>query len=132
MMIETQAATPLVWLGRVLSALVVLALLADAAVSLFAPAMLQAQMAETGYAPDLAFTLGIIILVCALVYALPQTAVIGAILVTGFLGGAIATHFRLGEMGSPPQLICLALGVMTWGGLYLRQARIRALLPLAA
>jgi hypothetical protein len=55
--------------------------------------------------------------------------VLGAILVTGFLGGAICTHFRLGELASPPQLICILLGLMTWGGLYFRDSRIRALLP---
>ena len=70
-------------------------------------------------------------LACAILYAIPRTAVLGAILTTGFLGGAICTHFRLGEIGSPPQLISLLLGVMTWGGLYLRDSRIRTLLPLS-
>lgn len=118
-----------VWIGRALSALVVLALLADAAVEFFAPGMMLAEMQATGLPPSLAFSLGIIMLVCAVLYAIPQTAVLGAILVTGFLGGAICTHFRIGEIGSPPQLICLLLGAMTWGGLYLRDARVRALLP---
>jgi hypothetical protein len=69
-------------------------------------------------------------LVCALLYAIPQTAMLGAIVVTGFLGGAICTHVRLGELASPPQVICLLLGLMAWGGLYLRDPRVRALLPL--
>ena len=60
------------------------------------------------------------------------TATLGAILITGFFGGAICTHFRLGEIGSPPQLICLALGVITWVGLYLRNPTVRKLLPLSA
>ncbi|HTF44278.1 MAG TPA: DoxX family protein [Terriglobales bacterium] len=118
------------WTGRVLSLVVVLALLADALVALFAPEKMSAEMQTTGFAPSLASALGLIMLVCAIVYAIPQTAVLGAILVTGFLGAAICTHFRLGEFGSPPQLICLLLGVMTWGGLYLRDHRIRTLLPL--
>jgi hypothetical protein len=123
------ASSTSVWIGRVISALATLALLADAAVSLFAPHMLSAEMAATGFPPGLATTLGIITAFCVVLYAIPQTAMLGAILVTGFLGGAICTHFRLGEMLSPPQLICLLLGVMTWGGLYLRDPRLRALLP---
>lgn len=118
-----------VWIGRALSALVVLALLIDASVQLFAPQKVYALMEETGFPTSLAFQLGVILLTCVVLYAIPQTAVLGAILLTGFLGGAICTHFRIGEFGSPPQLICLLLGAITWGGLYLRDARIRALLP---
>ena len=66
---------------------------------------------------------------CAILYALPPTAILGAILVTGFLGGAICTHFRLGRMVSPPQIVSLVLGVMAWGGLYLRIGDLRNLLP---
>lgn len=116
-------------IGWVLSALVTLALLADAAVDLLAPGMVGAEMEATGFPASLALPLGIIILVSAVLYAYPKTAVLGAILVTGFLGGAIATHFRLGEIGTPPQLICVLLGLLTWGGLYFRDSRIRALLP---
>jgi hypothetical protein len=122
--------TAAVWAGRLFSALVVLALLADGAIALFAPAMLKADMDATGFAADTARPIGIIALVCAILYALPRTTTLGAILITGFLGAAICTHFRLGEIGSPPQLVCLALGVMTWGGLYLRNAQVRRLLPL--
>jgi hypothetical protein len=120
------------WAGRILSALVVLAMLADAAVNLFAPGMLKAEMDATGFSPSLAPALGIIMLVSGVLYALPRTATLGAILITGFLGGAICTHFRLGEIGSPPQIICLVLGIMTWGGLYLRNPTVRKLLPLSA
>ena len=122
--------TAAVWAGRLLSAIVVLALLADGAVALFAPAMLKADMDATGFAASSAQPIGIVALVCAILYALPRTTALGAILITGFLGGAICAHFRLGEVGSPPQLVCLALGVMTWGGLYLRNAQVRKLLPL--
>ena len=73
---------------------------------------------------------GPIILACAILYAIPATAVLGAILVTGFLGGAICAHVRIGELGSPPEIISLLLGAMTWGGLYARDPRIRAILPL--
>lgn len=120
------------WGGRILSALVVLILLADAAVNLFAPAMLKAEMDATGFAPSSAPVLGIVMLVSAILYGMPRTSVLGAILITGFLGGAICTHFRLGEIGSPPQIVCLVLGIMTWAGLYLRNPTLRKLLPLSA
>ncbi|MGY5801188.1 DoxX family protein [Rhizobium sp. LEGMi12c] len=117
-------------LGWVLSAIVILALATDAAVDLFAPSLVSAQMEETGFPAGLATPVGLIILVCVVLYAIPRTAVLGAILATGFFGGAICAHFRLGEIGSLPQLISLFLGVLTWGGLYLRDERVRRLLPL--
>ena len=124
------AATPTsTWIGRIISAVVTLLLLADGAVQLFAPELLRAEMEASAFPLSLSPILGIITLTCTILYAIPRTAVLGAILLTGFLGGAICTHFRLGEIGSPPQIICLALGIMTWAGLYLRDARIRALLP---
>ncbi|MBB3288971.1 DoxX family protein [Rhizobium sp. CNPSo 3968] len=118
------------WAGWVLTAIVTLAFAADAAVNLFSPAALTAEMTATGFSANQAGAVGLIILVCAVLYAVPHTAVLGAILMTGFLGGAICTHFRLGEIGSPPQLISLLLGVMAWSGLYLRDERLRRLLPI--
>jgi hypothetical protein len=85
---------------------------------------------ETGFVMDLTRILGPVVLACAILYAMPATSVLGAIVVTGYLGGAICAHVRIGELGSPPEIISLALGVMTWGGLYLRDPRIRAILPL--
>lgn len=117
------------WAGRALSGLVTIALFADAAQILLAQSTTKAQFAATGFADSAATPLSIIILVCAILYAIPQTAVLGAILVTGFLGGAICTHFRLGAIASPPQIISLVLGLMTWGGLYLRNEHVRSLLP---
>jgi hypothetical protein len=117
------------WTGRVLSALVTLALLADAAHIVFAQAATKAEFAATGFADSAAVPLTAIILVCAILYAIPATAVLGAILVTGFLGGAICTHFRLGEMASAPQIISFVLGMMTWAGLYFRNNHVRSLLP---
>ena len=116
--------------GWLLSGLVILALLADAAVNLFAPELLAANMQAEGFPIALAPTLGIMMLLCAVIYAIPRTAMLGAILITGFFGGAICVHVRLGEIGSPPQIICVLLAAMAWGGLYLRDARIRALMPL--
>jgi len=120
-----------VWLGRSASALVVAALLVDGAMQLFAPAKIASMMQETGFAMDLIPTLGGIMVACAILYAIPATTLLGAILVTGFLGGAICAHVRLGELGSPPEIISLLLGLTTWGGLYLRDPRIRAVLPLS-
>ena len=118
------------WVGWVFSGIVIVALAADAAVDLFSPALISAEMEATGYPASQATLLGLIILVCVILYAIPRTAVLGAILTTGFLGGAVCVHFRLGEIGSPPQLISLLLGVMAWGGLYLRDERLRSLLPI--
>ena len=117
-------------MGWVFSGIVIVALAADAAVDLFSPALISAEMEATGFPASQAPLLGLIILVCVIFYAIPRTAVLGAILMTGFLGGAICVHFRLGEIGSPPQLISLLLGGMAWGGLYLRDERLRSLLPI--
>lgn len=129
-MIKRQPATISVWTGRILSALVVVILLADAAVNLFAPHLLKAEMAAVGFPADLAPVLAMLMLLCAAAYAYPPTSVLGAILVTGFFGGAICLHLRIGEIGSPPQLVCLAIGLMAWLGLFLRDANVRAVLPL--
>ena len=119
------------WVGRIMSAFVVIALVADGAIQLFAPAQIASMLHETGFAMDLTRVVGPIILACAILYAIPATSVLGAILVTGFLGGAICAHVRIGELlGSPPEIVSLLLGAMTWGGLYARDPRIRAILPL--
>jgi len=127
---ETMTSHRALWVGWIMSALVVIALVADGTVQMFAPAQIASLLQETGFAMDLTRVMGPIVLACALLYAIPATAVLGAILVTGFLGGAICAHVRLGELGSPPEIISLLLGAMTWGGLYARDARIRAILPL--
>jgi hypothetical protein len=118
------------WAGRIMSALVVIALVADGFIQLFAPAQIASMLQETGFGMDMTRIVGPIILACAFLYAIPATAGLGAILVTGFLGGAICAHVRIGELGSPPEIVSLVLGAMTWGGLYARDPRIRALLPL--
>ncbi|MBE1710754.1 MULTISPECIES: DoxX family protein [Mesorhizobium] len=118
------------WAGRIVSAFVVVALAADGTIQLFAPAQIASMLQETGFAMDLTLIVGPIILACAILYAIPATAFLGAILVTGFLGGAICAHVRIGELGSPPEIVSLLLGAMTWGGLYLRDPRLRAILPL--
>jgi hypothetical protein len=114
----------------VLSAFVVAILLADAAVNLFAPHLIKTEMAGVGFPAQLAPATGALLLLCAVVYAYPSTSVLGAILVTGFFGGAISLHLRVGEIGSPPQLVSLVIGVLAWAGLFLRDPDLRAMLPL--
>ncbi|MGY2736580.1 DoxX family protein [Sphingomonas sp. UYP23] len=128
--LETLAVHRALWAGRMMSAFVIVALVADGVIQLFAPQQIASMLQETGFALELTRVVGPIILACAILYAIPSTAVLGAVLVTGFLGGAICAHVRIGELGSPPELISLLLGAMTWGGLYLRDHRVRALLPL--
>jgi len=118
----------MIWISFGLSALVVAFLLIDAAVSLFAPHLLADAQAQVGFPSDLSPIVGSIILLCALLFAIPRTATIGAILITGFAGGAICTHLRVGEIGSAPQFIALALAGVAWLSLWLRDANIRGAL----
>jgi hypothetical protein len=127
---ETMTWHRALWPGRMMSAFVVVALAADGIVQLFAPAQIASMLQETGFPMDLTQVVGPIVLASAILYAIPSTAVLGAILVTGFLGGAICSHVRIGELGSPPEIISLLLGAMTWGGLYARDPRVRGILPL--
>lgn len=111
-----------------LSALVILFLLADAAVSLLAPQLLADAQAKVGFPAELAPVIGVIVLMCALAFAVPRTAMLGAILITGFAGGVICTHLRVGEFGSPPQFIAVALAGLAWLSLWLRNRDVRAAL----
>src|ERR1700721_1769946 len=113
---ETTTLHRALWAGRTMSAFVAVALAADGTIQLFAPAQIASVLQETGFAMDLTRVVGPIILACAILYAIPATSVLGAILVTGFLGGAICAHVRIGELGSPPEIISLLLGAMAWGG----------------
>lgn len=116
----------LVWTGRVLSTLPVLMLLMSACMKFARPPEVVEGMSKLGYSVDLAVPLGIVELACTIIYVVPQTAVLGAILLTGYLGGATATHVRVGDPWFGP----VVFGVVLWLGLYLRDARLRALLPL--
>ena len=114
------------WTGYVLSTLPVLMLLFSASMKLLHPPQLDEGFNHLGIPISHALGLGILELACAVIYLIPRTAVLGAILLTGYLGGAIQTHVRIGE-GCIPHLL---LGVAIWGGLYLRDPRLRALIPL--
>jgi hypothetical protein len=83
---------------------------------------------ELGYAEAVVLHLGVVLVACTILYLIPQTAVLGAILLTGYLGGAVATHVRAGQ-GPFEILFPVVLGALLWGGLVLRDVRLRALLP---
>ncbi len=119
-------------IGHVLSVIVVMLLFADAVAQLVSLPVLRAEVEASGFPFALSPVVGTITMTCVVLYATPRTAVLGAILLTGFLGSAICLHLRLGEIGSPPQIVSLTLCVMAWGGLYLRDPRLRALLPFRA
>ena len=118
-----------VWAGRVVSAIPVAALLFSAAGKVTgAPQMVDVMVGVLGFSREALLLLAVIEVTCVIVYMVPQTAVVGAILMTGYLGGAIASHVRVGDTVNlvPP----LVLAILAWVGLYLRDGRVRALLPL--
>jgi len=118
-------------IGWTLSGLVIAFLLMDAAMKLLAlQVVLEAQEPLGFSGAAIARGFGVLLLACTLLYAAPQTAVLGAILLTGYLGGAVATHLRVGDPLFTHILFGVYLGVLLWLGLYLRDARLRALVPL--
>ena len=114
------------WAGWTISALPILFLLVDGVMKLVKPAPVVEATVRLGYPESVIFGLGIVLLTCTVLYIIPTTSALGAILLTGYLGGATATHVRIGE----PFFAPIILGVLVWGGLYLREDRLRALLPL--
>ena len=116
------------WVGRILSALPALFLLIDGIMKLVKPVIVVETTVKLGYPESVISGLGIVLLACTILYLIPRTAVLGAILLTGYLGGAVATHVRVGEEVFPI-IFPLILGAMVWGGLYLRDERLRALVP---
>jgi hypothetical protein len=133
-----QADTPVVttsskalWTGRILSGLVVLFLLVDAGFKLIKPLPAPAvqAFAQLGYPIELAAGIGILLLSCVALYLIPRTSVLGAILLTGYLGGAVASHLRVGDPWFSHVLFPVYIGLFIWGGLYLRENRLRAFFP---
>jgi hypothetical protein len=115
------------WAGRIISTLPVLLLLFSGALKLMKPAPVVQGFAHFGYPESFILSIGILELACTVVYLIPRTSVLGAILMTGYLGGATATNVRVGD---PAFFITIILGVLVWAGLYLRDDRLRALIPL--
>ena len=118
------------WAGYIVSGLPVLFLLMDAVGKFVKPQAVIDGTLELGYQESVIVPLGIILLICIILYLVPQTAVLGAILLTGYLGGAVATHVRIGNPLFTHILFPTYLGIMIWGGLVLRDPHLRALLPL--
>ena len=124
---STSPSKAMVYGGYAASVLPVLVLLMSATMKLtHNPEMAQQFRDKLGYQESIATPLGIVEVLCTLLYCIPQTSVLGAILLTGYLGGAVATHVRVGD----PPFLPLAVGIFVWIGLFLRDARIRELLPL--
>jgi hypothetical protein len=119
------------WTGRIMSGIIVAFLIFDGGIKLAPLAIVTETMQQLGYSGshELARGLGLMTLVIALLYALPRTSVLGAILLTGLLGGAMATHLRVGSPLFSHILFGLYLGLLAWGGLYLRDPRLRSLIP---
>lgn len=117
------------WGGWIMSILPALFLLLDGGMKLFKPAFVVEATVKLGYPENTIVPIGIVLLICTVLYLLPVTSVLGAILLTGYLGGAVATHVRVGE-GAFPITFPIIFGVLLWGGLYLRDWRLRSLIPL--
>lgn len=118
------------WAGRIVSGLVIVFLLLDGSIKLVPIDAVIAASQEFRIPVDLARTLGAITLACTILYAIPVTSVLGAILLTAYMGGAVYTHLRIGSPLFSHTLFGVYLGIMIWGGLWLRDAAVRALIPL--
>jgi hypothetical protein len=116
----------MIWTGRVISAIVAALLLMGGVINVTRPDFAVEQSAKYGYSESSLPILGIVTIVSVILYVIPRTAVLGAILLTGYFGGAVATHVTHSE----PFILALVVGVLVWGGLYLRYPSIRALIPL--
>lgn len=118
-----------VWIGRIVSGLPALFLLVDGVMKLIKPAVVVETTVKLGYAESTILPLGLLLIACTILYLIPRTSVLGAILLTGYLGGAVSTHVRAAE-GSFPIIFPIIFGALVWLGLYLRDTRLQALLPL--
>jgi hypothetical protein len=115
------------WAGRIMTAIPVLMLLMSGTFKLVGGAQMAKDWASLGYPPGALVPIGVTEIACALLLAIPRTSLLGAVLVTGYLGGAVATHVRVSQAVFIAPAI---LGAIAWLGLYLRDPRLRALLPL--
>jgi hypothetical protein len=118
------------WASRIVSGFVALFFLLDGAMKLVKPEFVVKETIRLGYRESTIVPLGVVLIVCTILYLIPRTAVLGAILLTAYLGGAVATHVRAGE---PVFSIVFAIvfGVLVWLGLYLRNPTLRLLVPLS-
>ena len=117
------------WAGVVLTVLPVLFMLFDSVIHLMVIPSVVESFTQLGYPASTARTLGVIELVCIVLYLIPRTSVLGAVLLTGYLGGAVATNLRVGSPLFSHTLFPVYVGVLAWGGLFLRDERVRTLIP---
>jgi hypothetical protein len=125
-----QVSNKALWAGRIMSAIVILFLIPDAVIKLVPLDIVIETSRELGIPEHLARTLGVLTLIGVLLYAWPRTSILGAIVLTGYLGGAIYVHVRAGSPMLSHTLFGVYLGLLIWGGLYLRDGMVRALIPL--
>ena len=118
------------WAGRTISTVIVLLLVLDGVMKFFKPKPVVDAFAHWGIPIELDFAIGTLLLLCTLLYAMPATSILGAILLTGYLGGAVMSHLRAGDPLFTHVLFPTYLGSLIWLGLYLRDARLRVLIPL--
>ena len=118
------------WTGRIMSVLPALFLFVDGVGKLLKPAPVVEGTVQLGYPESVLLGLGVVLLACTVLYVIPRTAVLGAILLTGYLGGAIATHVRVGSPLFSHILFPFYVAMLIWGGLYLCDERLRTLIPL--
>ncbi|CAN5470467.1 DoxX family protein [soil metagenome] len=126
----TEQPSAMTWTGRVMSGVVILFLLFDGAIKLVPLDIVIETSKQLGLSEGLARPLGVITLLCTILYAMPRTSILGAVLLTAYMGGAVATHVRIGSPLFSHTLFGVYLGLLIWGGLYFRDHRIRTLLPL--
>ena len=117
------------WAGYIVTGLVAAFLLMDSVVKFIQPAGIEENVLPLGYTMEQMIPVGVILLVCLATYLIPQTAVLGAILLTGYLGGAVATHFRIGSPLFTHMLFPVYIGILVWLGLFLREPRLRSIVP---
>ena len=115
--------------GWILSGIVIASMIADASATLLAIAPVRKATLEIGYPLHLMWLIGALQLICLVLYATPATCVLGAIVLTGFLGGAITSHLRVAGTLTPEMIVSLIVGMLAWGGLWFRDPRLRALIP---
>lgn len=130
MAIEAMGRTK-IWAARILGGVPAVFLLMDGGMKLFRPVVVVEASAQLGYPESTLLGIGVALLVSTLLYLLPQTAVLGALLLTGYLGGAVAAHLRVGG-GVFPVLFPVLIGAMIWLSLWMRDERLRNMLPLRA
>jgi DoxX-like protein len=119
-----------IWAGRIISGFIALFLTFDAVIKFFKPAPVVETSAHLGLPLTIINSLGVLLLSCVVLYVIPRTSVLGAILLTGYLGGAVSTHLRVGDPMFSHVLFPVYMGILLWLGLYLRENRLRDLLPL--